>query len=458
MKSLFSSPAQAALFSPAAHVAKMLLYEAALARVQARAGMIPASAAQKISDACRIELVDVPALYRDAVDAGTLVIPLLKQLNARLSTEARDFLHYGATSQDVIDTALMLQMREGIDLLLDDLAHICARCAELAEEHRRTLMAGRTLLQHAAPITFGLKAARWLDLTMRQVTELRNTRANSIALQYGGAVGTLAAWNNRGIEISQMLAQELDLNLPNLPWHAERDRVARIASTVAITAGAMSKIATDIALLAQTEVGEVRAQSKEDKGGSSAMPHKQNPVDAMETRAAAQLANGAAMVIFNTQANEHERAAGAWQAEWDAIPNLFCYTGGAVMRVRRALQELEIDAVQMRVNMDTSGGALVSEALTLALAEKIGKVNAQSLVQSLFERARASGKNLRAVAAEDAQVRAALSKQELEDALNPAHFLGSADFLIARVLEEYQNEARRGGGEKRERGGREKGK
>ena len=437
MNSLFSSPAQVALFSPESHIAKMLLYEAALARVQARAGAIPASAAQKISDACRVELFDAPALYREAVTAGTLIIPLVKQLRARVDTEARAFVHYGATSQDVIDTALMLQMRDGIDLLIDELLQICARCAALAEEHRRTLMAGRTLLQHAAPIPFGLKAARWLALTARQVIEFRAAREKYIALQYGGAVGTLAAWGARGIEISEMLAQELKLNLPELPWHAERDRIAHIATALVITANAMSKIATDLALLAQTEVDEVRASNVQGKGGSSAMPHKQNPVDAMEARAAANLANGAALVILGAQAQEHERALGAWQAEWEALPNLFGYTGGAVMYVRNALAELETDAARMRANLEQSGGALLSEALTIALAEKIGKSDAEQLVQALVEHARARGIKFRTIVMEDEQVRAVLSIQKIEDALNPANYLGSAEIFIRRALDFY---------------------
>src|SRR5919206_976054 len=245
---LFTTPQMAAVFSPEAHVRGMLAFEAALARAEARAGVIPLEAADAIAAACRVELFDVAALYREAATAGTPAIPLVRMLTERVAEDARGYVHWGATSQDAIDTALMLQMCEGLGLLEADLLGVCARCADLAARHRRTLMAGRTLLQQALPITFGLKAARWLALATRQVQALRERRARSLAVQLGGAAGTLAALGGAGIRVAELLGEELGLPLPDLPWHAERDRVATIAATVGITAGAMAKIAGDITL------------------------------------------------------------------------------------------------------------------------------------------------------------------------------------------------------------------
>src|SRR5712691_8850944 len=254
---LFSTLPMSAAFSPSAHVRGMLRFEAALAHAEALAGIIPQEAAAAIAANCREELFDVAALYREAAVAGTPAIPLVRMLTARVEGEARKFVHWGATSQDAIDTALMLQMRDGLDLLIAGLLDICAACATLAEKHRHTLMAGRTLLQQALPITFGLKAARWLALATRQVHTLRERREKALAVQLGGAAGTLAALGDKGLQVVELLAGELKLPAPDLPWHTERDRVAEIAAILGIVAGAMAKIASDVALLAQTEVGEV---------------------------------------------------------------------------------------------------------------------------------------------------------------------------------------------------------
>src|SRR5579885_1906814 len=325
-EALFSTPSMSAAFSPEAHIRKMLAFEAALAQAEARAGIIPAEAALSIAACCKVELFDVAALYREAATAGTTAIPLVRMLTAQVEGEASRYVHWGATSQDAIDTALMLQMREGLDLLVTDLLSIGTACATLAEQHRHTIMAGRTLLQQALPITFGLKAARWLALVTRQVQVLREHRPRTLAVQLGGAAGTLASLGEQGVQVVALLAEELDLPAPELPWHTERDRIAEIASTLGVVAGAMAKIAGDVALLAQTEVGEATEASAPGKGSSSAMPQKRNPVDATSAMAAARLAVGVVPVILSAMVQEHERAVGGWQAEWAAIPDLFCFT------------------------------------------------------------------------------------------------------------------------------------
>src|SRR6266699_1823860 len=320
---LFSTPLMSAAFSPEAHVRGMLAFEAALARAEARVGIISQEAADAIAAKCRVELYDIVALYREAAVAGTPAIPLVRMLSAQVEGNAQKFVHWGATSQDAIDTALMLSMRDGIDLLAAGLLDVCAACAALAEQYRHTLMVGRTLLQQALPITFGLKAARWLALAVRQVRELREHRDRALVVQLGGAAGTLASLGSNGLRVVELLSAELGLAAPDLPWHTERDRIAGIAGTLGIVAGAMAKIAGDVVLLAQTEVGEASEGAAPGKGGSSAMPQKHNPVDATFAIASARLAIGVVPVILSAMAQEHERAVGGWQAEWEAVPALF---------------------------------------------------------------------------------------------------------------------------------------
>jgi 3-carboxy-cis,cis-muconate cycloisomerase len=435
---LFSTPGMSAAFSSEAHVRGMLAFEAALARAEARAGIIPQEAVTVIAANCRVELFDVAALYREAAIAGTPAIPLVRMLTAQVGGDAQKFVHWGATSQDAIDTALMLQTRDGLDLLLEDLLGICAACATLAEQHRHTLMAGRTLLQQALPITFGLKAARWLALAVRQVRALREHRERTLAVQLGGAAGTLASLGDNGLRIIELLAGELGLPVPDLPWHTERDRVAEIAGALGVVAGAMAKIATDVVLLAQTEVGEASEGAAPGKGVSSAMPQKHNPIDATGAIASARLAIGEVPVILSAMAQEHERAAGEWQAEWMAVPNLFRFTAGAVERVRRALDGLQVDPTRMSANLALTGGLIMAESLTMALAPHVGRPEAQSIVKALCNRAVSSGIHLRQVALEDIQVPTLLSLEEIDRAFDPGEYLGSTNAFIDRALASYR--------------------
>ncbi len=435
-EALYTTPALAAIFAPASHLARILAFEAALARAEARAGIIPHEAAEAIAAACRVELYDVDALYQGAARAGTLAIPLVQALTARVAEPGRAYVHWGATSQDAVDTALMLQLREGLALIEADLLRLAAACAGLAEAHRATLMSARTLLQQALPMPFGLKAARWLGLAVRQVRALRAQRA-ALAVQLGGAAGTLAALGERGLEVVELLAEELGLVAPELPWHAERDQTASLAAALGVAAGSMAKIAHDIVLLAQSEVGEVSEASAPGKGGSSALPQKRNPVDAVLAQAAARLAQAQVGVIMGAMAHEHERAAGGWQAEWQALPDLARYAGGAVARVADAVAGLEVDAGRMRANLDAGGGLMLAEALTVALAPRLGRPAAQGLVQALCRQAVAAGQTLEQAALADTRVGAVLSPEAVGAALDPAAYLGSASALIDRALKGY---------------------
>lgn len=432
----YTTPELTQIFAPANHVAQLLRFEAALAHAEARAGLIPAEAAAAIAAACHVEQYDLERLYRDAAHAGTLAIPMVRALTARVAAPGRSYVHWGATSQDAIDSAMMLQLREALLVIEADLLRLAAACATLAEAHRATLMPARTLLQQALPMPFGLKAARWLSLTVRQLTALRAQRGQ-LSLQFGGAAGTLAALGGHGLLVTELLAEELDLVAPELPWHAERDRSATIAATLGVAAGSLGKIAHDILLLAQSEVAEVSEASAAGKGGSSAMPQKRNPIDAVLAQAASRLALGQVSILLGAMAHEHERAAGSWQLEWQALPDLVRYTGGAAARVADAVAGLELDPARMRRNLEQSGGLLLAEALSMALARHLGRPKAQRLVQTLCMQALATSTTLEAVALADEQVGRLLSPDDLRSALDPTAYLGSSAALIDRALAGY---------------------
>lgn len=433
---LYTTPALAQLFTPRSHVAHILRFEAALAQAEARAGLIPVEAAAAIATACRVELYDPEALYREAGDAGTIAIPLVRALTYQVADVGRSYVHWGATSQDAIDSALMLQLRTALPLIEADLLRLAAATATLADTHRATLMPARTLLQQALPIPFGLKAARWLGLVVRQIGALREQQAK-LSLQFGGAAGTLASLGEHGLLVAELLAAELGLIAPELPWHTERDRPVALAATLGITAGALSKIAQDLLLMSQSEVGEVREAIVAGKGGSSALPQKQNPVDAVFAQAAARLALGQVGVIIGAMAHEHERAAGSWQSEWQALPDLVRYTGGAAARMAVAVSGLEPAPERMRQNLEQSGGLLLAEALSTALSPQLGRLAAQQLVQTLCQRVVATGATLESVALADPQVTAILNPTAIRAALNPDAYLGSAEMLIERALRSY---------------------
>jgi 3-carboxy-cis,cis-muconate cycloisomerase len=449
MNDLFTTREMSDLFSPRAMVAAMLRVEEALARALAHLHVIDNDTASAIAAACRVELYDADAIFAESAIAGTPVIPLVRMLTERVDEKARSFVHRGATSQDIMDTAMVLQMRAGFELLVRDLRDVAESAATLADAHRHTVMAGRTLGQQAAPITFGLKAARWLALTTRQIRALDAARSNewvwppvsALPLQFGGAVGTLAALGSMGLPIAAELAQRLDLPMFELPWHAERDRIATVAATLGVTAGAMSKIASDIALLASTEIGELSEGASPGKGGSSAMPQKRNPVDAMAALAAARLAIAEVPTLLSGLAQEHERAIGAWQAEWVAVPRIFRHTAGAVMHVRQALAGLEVHEDRMRANLAVAGGTLMAEALSVALAARLGRVEAQGVVKAASERALRDGITLRQAALDDTRVTAVLSAHEIGWVLDPAQHLGSTSDLIDLALETFRGKS-----------------
>ena len=431
---VFSTSEMTEIFSGRMLVQRMLDFEAALARAKARADIIPMHAAEAIAQKCDVDLFDLAAVYEGAAATGTPAVPVVGRLTELVDDEAKAFVHGGATSQDAIDTGVMLQMRDGLKALVDDLVTTGRSCRDLAERHRRTAMVGRTLLQHALPITFGLKAANWLSSITRQIDRLREVGAG-LAVQFGGAAGTLAALRNDGVRVAELLAGDLDLVTPDLPWHAQRDRITEVAAALAVVAGAVGKIAEDVVLLAQTEVGEARVSGE--GGVSSAMPHKRNPVGATLATASVKLALGAAHTVVSAAIQEHERSAGGWQSEWAALPDAFRFTASAVRRVRDATANLEVDEERMRANLDLTRGLIMAEALVVALAPHYGRDEAFRIVDQACRAATEQGRGLLAVAADDPRVRDALSSDELERVFDPLSYLGSTDSFIDAAIERF---------------------
>jgi len=415
----------------------MLDFEAALARAEAAAGVIPAGAAGPIAKACKADLFDLAALAQAATRSGNLAIPLVKALTAdvaKADAEAARYVHWGATSQDVIDTAVMLTLRAGIDALLADIGRAIAGFAGLARQHRNTAVVARTWLQHALPMPFGLKLAEYAAALHRSRVRLQRLRREALALQFGGAAGTLAALGDKGLLVAERLARELELPLPDAPWHSHRDRVAEAASVFAILAGTCGKIARDIQLMMQTDVAEAFEPSGEGRGGSSTMPHKRNPVAAATALAAAIMAPNLAATIFAAQVHDHERSAGPWHAEWPTLPSLLLVTSGALAAIVDIAEGLEVDAVRMRVNLDATHGLIMAEAVAMALAEKIGKSEAHHLVEAASKKAVAGKKDLREVLTGDTRVTAHLSAERLTELFEPMAYQGVSQALIDRLL------------------------
>jgi 3-carboxy-cis,cis-muconate cycloisomerase len=434
---MLSSAAMRAVCDDVACLQRMLDFEAALARAEAATAVIPANAAEPIAQACRARSFDLATLAEAATRSGNVAIPLVKALTdkvAEADADAARYVHWGATSQDMIDTAAMLGLRSGIDALLPDLDRAIAGFAKLARQHRDTPVVARTWLQHALPMPFGLKLAEYAAALHRSRRRLRRLRSEELVLQFGGAAGTLAALGDKGLLVAERLAQELSLRLPDAPWHSHRDRIAEAASVLAIVAGSCGKIARDVQLMMQTDVAEAFEPSGEGRGGSSTMPHKRNPVAAATALAAATMTPGLAATILAAQVGDHERSAGPWHAEWPTLPTLLLVTSGALAAIVDIAEGLQIDVVRMRGNLDATGGLIMAEAITMALAEKIGKRDAHHLVEAASKKAVAGKKHLRDVLTEDPKLAANLSADKLTKLFEPMAYQGVSQALIDRLL------------------------
>ena len=434
---LFNDPDVDAALADEARLQAMLDVEAALAEAEAEVGLVPAEALPAIRAAAKAALYDHTILADEAAKAGNLAIPLVKLMTVEVAKKdeaAARFVHLGATSQDIIDTGFVLQLRHAVPLISAQLDRAAAAAADLARRHAATPMAGRTWMQQAVPVTFGLKAAGWLDALRRVRARLDADLAAASVLQFGGASGTLASLGTDGLKVADALGARLGLSVPDLPWHAHRDRLAALAASLGVAAGTLGKIARDLALMGQTEIGEAYEAPAAGRGGSSTMPHKRNPVSASVALAAAARTPGLVATFLGAMAQEHERGLGGWQAEWETLPELARVTAGSARSIADALSGLVVDPARMRANLEATGGLVLAEAVSAALAKPLGKARAHELVEAACKRAVAGRRPLVEILAADAEVARHLSAGDVDRLLTPDNYLGASAAFVARAL------------------------
>jgi 3-carboxy-cis,cis-muconate cycloisomerase len=434
---LISSAAMRAIVDDRTHLQRMLDFEAALARSEAAVAVIPASAVDRISAACKAELYDLAALGEAAARAGNVAAAAITALSdevAKTDVEAARFVHWGATPQDLADSALMLELRAGLDALITDLNTAIDGFTLIAGRHRRTAAVARTSLQHALPMPFGLKLAGYAAALARSRERLRRLRKEGLALQFGGVAGTLASLGENGLAVTDRLAALLDLPAPDAPWHAHSDRLAEIASALAILTGTCGKIARDVALMMQTEVGEAHEPPRGHTGEAVGLPHKRAPNAAATGVAAATIAPNLLATIIAGQVQEHERGLGGWQAQWHAMPALLLVTSGALAAIAEIAQGLETDAERMRGNLDIGQGLIMVEAVTVALGAKLGPHQAKLIVEEASKQAISSKRHLNSILAEDPRVTAHMTPGELARLFELMGYQGVAQTYIDRLI------------------------
>jgi 3-carboxy-cis,cis-muconate cycloisomerase len=434
---LFTDPDVDQIFTDEAIIGAMLRFEGALVQAQADLHLIPSQLAELIAHVCLNAQIDGAKMVASARDAGNPAIPLVKELSELVSSadpEAARFVHTGATSQDVIDSAVMLQLKPALSKIGAGIEQLQRRLVELIGEHRGTAMIGRTLLQQARPITFAFKLASWLDQLTRCAAYLREVRNRALVLQFGGAVGTLAASGQKALSVLSRLAERLELAEPTICWHTARDRFFEICSACAMLSGCLGKIAADVALLMQTEVGELSERAEEGRGGSSAMPHKRNPIAPTMIVAACTRVPGLLATIAAAMTQEQERAVGRWHAEWGPLTEIVGLTGGAIKQSNDLFFRLEVHSARMLENLELTQGLVYAEEVAVVLAKQLGKPEADLLVKRACQRAKEKGCHLREVLAWDSNVTSVINQAALDQIFRPENALGIADELIDRVL------------------------
>jgi 3-carboxy-cis,cis-muconate cycloisomerase len=432
---LYGSDAMRAVFDERAYFQRMLDVEAALARVQARLGIIPADAAEVIAAAARFENLDPAELAASARNVGYPVVGLVAGLS-RAAGPAGGWTHWGATTQDIMDTATVLQVREGLALVRAELSAMLAALAAQADRHRGTVMAGRTHLQQALPTSFGLKCAIWASPLAGHIQRLDQLRPRVEQVEFGGAAGTLASLGEHGIAVMTGLAADLSLGAPAAPWHVCREALAETIAFLGLVCGSLAKLATDIILLCQTELGEVAEPYVSGRGSSSTMPQKRNPIASEYILAAARGVQALVPLMMGAMAQDHERATGPWQAEALAIPQAFVLTHGALQQARFIAEGLVVDAARMRRNLDQTHGLIVAEAVMMGLAPRLGRGEAHHVVKHACDVALTEHIGLADALAREQTVTDKLDRGEIDRLTDPGAYLGSAGAFIDRVLAE----------------------
>jgi 3-carboxy-cis,cis-muconate cycloisomerase len=431
---IFSTEAMRRVFSDENRVQKYLDFEAALARAQGRLGVIPKEAAEEIVRHCNADEIDFNKLKTQTERIGYPVLPVVQQLVALCRDGLGEWCHWGATTQDITDSATVMQIREALVLVEADLEGIADALAALARKYRDTPMAGRSNLQQAVPITFGYKMATVLAAFERHKQRLRELRARVLVGEFGGAAGTLSSLGNRGLEVQVELMKELKLGQPAIAWHTVRDTIAEVGCFLGLVTGTCGKIAFDIKLLMQTEVEEVYEPFHEGRGSSSTMPQKRNPISAVYITALTSVVRQQSAALLDAMVEDHERATGPWEIEWITLPEIFCYAAGALAQTLFVLTGLQVDEKKMRSNLDLTKGLIVSEAVMMGLGPYLGRQYAHDLVYDICRKVVATGRPLVDLLAENAEIKKHLDRPALERLCDPANYLGEAAAMVDRVL------------------------
>jgi len=437
IESLATTDELVELFSDESVLQAMLDFEGALARAEAGVGIIPRAAAETIMASAKAHFFDAGEISRAALRAGTLSIPLVKALTERVRVsdpDAAGFVHWGATSQDVADTALVLLLKRAQSIFERHLAGLETALRGLAEKHSNTVMLGRTLMQPAPPITFGLKAAGWLGAIQRSHQRLNASFADALVVQFGGASGTVASLGDQGIVVGQALAHGLGLIYPDAPWHTHRDRLAEVLCDCGVLAGSLGKMARDISLLMQSEVGEVVEPGVAGRGGSSTMPHKHNPIGCSLTLAATYRVPGLVTTFLSGMTQEHERGTGGWQAEWPTVAALIQSTGLAIASMTEVAEGLSVNSAKMRSNIEATRGTIFAEKAMMVLGQKLGRDTAHKLLEEATRRSIAESRRLSEVLADTPEIALHLDAERLRNLENPEEYLGVADEFRKRLL------------------------
>jgi 3-carboxy-cis,cis-muconate cycloisomerase len=431
---LVGTEAMRAVFSDDNRTQRYLDVEAALARVQARLGIIPQASAGEIERNCRVDRIDMAKLRTQTESAGSPVVGVVHQLVALCAEPHGRYCHWGATTQDITDTATALQVRDALALIDTELASVAEALAGLALRYRDTPMAGRSHLQQASPITFGYKAACLLSAIERHRARLVEIRPRALVGEFGGAVGTLASLGNAGLDVQAGLMKELGLGQPDISWHTQRDRIAELGCFLGLVTGTLAKLAVDTKLMMQTEVGEVAEPFAPGRGASSTMPQKRNPVSSVYLHACAAVVRQHAALLLEAMAADHERASGPWHIEWIVLPEAFVLTAGALGHARTIVDGLQVDTVRMRENLELTHGLIVAEAVMMGLAPHLGRERAHELVYELCRAASERKRPLLDLLAETSEVTAHLDRNRLAALCEPANYLGLAGRMVDRVI------------------------
>jgi 3-carboxy-cis,cis-muconate cycloisomerase len=429
----FGTPRMRDIFDDRALVSRYVETEIALARAEARCGVIPAEAAQEIATRSNVDAIDFDLLRHETQIVGYPILPLVQQL-ARLSGESGRYVHWGATTQDIMDTGVVLQVRDALSLVESDLTELRGILASLARRHGNTPMAGRTHLQHALPVTFGYKVAVWLSMFDRHAERLQQLRPRVLVGQFGGAAGTLASLGDRGLDVQKALMEELGLAVPVVTWHVARDGFAEAVNFLALLTGSLGKVAYDVMLMASTECAEVYEPFVKGRGASSTMPQKRNPISSELILAASKAVRQHAGLMLDAMVQDFERATGPWHAEWIAVPESFILTAGALHQATFILRGLIVDEQRMTKNLNMSDGLIVAEAVMMGLANYIGRQAAHDVVYAACRTVNEQGGTLASVLSDLPEVSSRLDKQRIEQLTDPANYLGMAPQMVDRAL------------------------